>query len=520
MSEISIDSVSERFQQHLDIENNFRIIFSGKYGIGKTFFLNNFFDKRHDKYNKIVLSPVNYAISSNENIFELIKADILKDLFLTGKIDLTKLSNDTLLQKISKYIENNPLTIPHFLLKNLSKLNPLIETPLKLIEEIGKMIEDFKKKSKSENEKSLSEEVADYLSGHEEIIGSIYEHNYITKAINVFLNEIRADKRNVLIIDDMDRIDPEHLFRILNILSAHNNQFDSENKFAFDHVILVCDIENVTKIFEHKYGSKVDFDGYIDKFFSTEIFHFYNKDAILFYLGESQLFNFSNQREKIFIIFLLEELVKKEFLTVRKLMKSKIKFLINEFEIDRNSQLKMLSFKLNPAFIKYGMELTVVSSDFHLFQVFKIMSILFGDFKNFEEVIEKLSNISEKITIGSNQTELLKYLLLQKHLLECEGLEKYFTYEYLRTTHGKQIIPGSENWPKTRWNNSDFEIQLKWSKGKVFDGTESYFNDAEVLFDTNKIDLGGFSYKTIFSIIKLIIVECKRRDLLGKIPIV
>ena len=69
-----------------------------------------------------------------------------------------------------------------------------------------------------------------YLSGHEEIIGSIYEYNYITKAINVFLNEIKGEKKNVLIVDDMDRIDPEHLFRILNVLSAHNNHFDTENK--------------------------------------------------------------------------------------------------------------------------------------------------------------------------------------------------------------------------------------------------------------------------------------------------
>ena len=49
-----------------------------------------------------------------------------------------------------------------------------------------------------------------------------------------FLEEIRNKKKNVLVIDDLDRIDPEHIFRILNILSVHNNHFDSENKFSFD----------------------------------------------------------------------------------------------------------------------------------------------------------------------------------------------------------------------------------------------------------------------------------------------
>jgi hypothetical protein len=46
MSEISIEDVSKRFEEHLAIEDNNRIIFSGKFGTGKTYFLNKFFDDR------------------------------------------------------------------------------------------------------------------------------------------------------------------------------------------------------------------------------------------------------------------------------------------------------------------------------------------------------------------------------------------------------------------------------------------------------------------------------------------
>ena len=75
-----------------------------------------------------------------------------------------------------------------------------------------------------------------------------------------------AEKRKVLIIDDLDRMDPDHIFRIMNVFAA---QFDHErfgyNKFAFDKVIIVCDLDNLRNLFAHKYGSNVDFSGYIDK---------------------------------------------------------------------------------------------------------------------------------------------------------------------------------------------------------------------------------------------------------------
>jgi hypothetical protein len=86
-----------------------------------------------------------------------------------------------------------------------------------------------------------------------------------------------SGKKSVLIIDDLDRLDPEHIFRILNIFSAFQDQHKETNKFGFDKVILVFDVENVRSIFRHKYGSGADFSGYLDKFYSQEIFWFDNE---------------------------------------------------------------------------------------------------------------------------------------------------------------------------------------------------------------------------------------------------
>lgn len=87
--EIPYGEVYERFHKHFDNPYNTNILFSGKFGIGKTTFLNSYLSNRTDAV-IVRLSPVNYTVSSNENIFELIKVDIIKQLYIQGYIDFGK----------------------------------------------------------------------------------------------------------------------------------------------------------------------------------------------------------------------------------------------------------------------------------------------------------------------------------------------------------------------------------------------------------------------------------------------
>jgi len=74
----------------------------------------------------------------------------------------------------------------------------------------------------------------------------------------------------------------------MNVFSAHFDQmnyWDGEsqlvNKFGFDKIIMVCDLDNIRKLFHSFYGVESDFGGYIDKFFSMRIFQFNLKNEIL-----------------------------------------------------------------------------------------------------------------------------------------------------------------------------------------------------------------------------------------------
>ena len=55
---------------------------------------------------------------------------------------------------------------------------------------------------------------------------------------------------------------------------------DEDNKFGFDYIIIVGDINNIKSIFYHRYGKDTEFQGYFDRFFSFKPFLYDNKTAV------------------------------------------------------------------------------------------------------------------------------------------------------------------------------------------------------------------------------------------------
>lgn len=277
--EIPIKSLFEEFSNHLTLPNNKRIFFSGKYGIGKTYFLTKFFEEYKNQYEVFHIFPVRYQISSNDNIIEFIKYDILVEL-LKMNPELLKSEDLTLLSKgkiVGEVLIKNKFDI----FKRIFPILPYIGRPISeyvdFIEYTLKLIQEIKTKSEDNEEKLLK----DYIK---EIRDKDYtETDYLSQLIKNKIKKHKGEKKSVLIIDDIERIDPEHVFRILNVFSAHLNLHGSEidNKFGFDKIVLVADIHNIRSIFHHKYGENTDFSGYLDKFFSFEVFHIKNEDIII-----------------------------------------------------------------------------------------------------------------------------------------------------------------------------------------------------------------------------------------------
>ena len=352
---LSIKQESQRFKDHLSLENNYRIIFSGIFGIGKTYFINKFCEEHSDIFIPIRINPVNYSVSKNEDIFELIKFDIAFQLFALNpnfeKTEFTETFSGLF------YIQENYKEIIKTLTKKLLKLNQHIESITKPILELGEKIEEFHKKQTIDEEHDLNR-FMEFFSLEK---GTYREENHITQLLFALINNIKQNnstKKIVLIIDDLDRIDPEHIFRILNIFSAHLNYYDykDENKFGFDKIVLICDIENIRGIFHNKYGTDIDFSGYIDKFYSTEIFEYSFKDVIIENLTkfienipiESLQHYFYNDRSNYYVSelsFLITHFINSNCLSMRTL----VNFLSNKIVL-RNFKVDLYALQTNNIF--------------------------------------------------------------------------------------------------------------------------------------------------------------------------
>jgi KAP family P-loop domain len=264
------------FKNHFHKKQNDRIIFSARYGMGKSTFLKEFFrdsnqNQWEDKYQVYRLYPVNYSISNNDDIIQYIKYDIIVEL-LNLRPELDE-NTKSVISGLPKYIKQNLDKVAAALVYMVPKIGKDVSEAYK---NIKSLIDEFLKENETQGEK-----LVDYLEKIHDQEGGLYEYDVITKIISE-ASLIKPFTKKVLIVDDVDRLDPEHVFRILNVFAAHfdNPQYGDTNKFKFDKVIIVCDFNNIKNIFKHRYGPNADFMGYIDKFFSSEIFKFDNVHAI------------------------------------------------------------------------------------------------------------------------------------------------------------------------------------------------------------------------------------------------
>lgn len=311
------------FLKFIGDRHNSKILFSAPFGQGKTTFLKFFFDPPQKDYEVFHLYPVNYPVAKNEDIFRYIKTEILFQL----------LGKDVTFDKTEIPYLN---TLPDFLSKSAHRvLSPFLNmlpgvggSIHKVYKQLMKLVNEYF--VAHENEQIDDQKTAEeYLKEAYEKEGSIYEDNFYSQLIRELLRQLSAGgKHTVLVIDDLDRMDPDHIFRILNIFAAHFDQPESEensNKFGFDKVIMVCDYHNLRHIYAHKYGPNTDHRGYLDKFFSKGIFEYNNKMAMASILDDIQENSIGLNSELIFEIylFIVKDLIETNQLSLRELLRLK-----------------------------------------------------------------------------------------------------------------------------------------------------------------------------------------------------
>ncbi|WP_290433011.1 hypothetical protein [Muribaculum intestinale] len=280
---IPIDEKLKEFSMHL--HSHQRTIFSAGFGEGKSFFINKFKAQYQDQFLFLTLYPVNYQVQENQDIFQLIKRDLLFQLFLSGVLNQRSAPSKKL---ALTFFLSNPKNYISWILDSLEKIdypNPIVNTILPgVISFFKKGKNQFDKYCQENNVEDIA--VEDFFKKTEDF--RIYENDVITQIITESIQSWKKknpDKKVILFIEDMDRIDPGHLFRIMNVLSAHMDysykfgiqpDYDTlaNNKFGLDNVVLILDYSNLISIFKHFYGEDTNFEGYLSKFSNKGIFQY------------------------------------------------------------------------------------------------------------------------------------------------------------------------------------------------------------------------------------------------------
>ncbi len=285
LDSINISGKLNDFAQYLETTD--RIILSAKFGDGKTYLLNELRkdEAMQNKYEFFTIYPVNYSVAKNEDVFEYIKRDIIVQLHerkLLENIDLNALFASVL-------TSDDFTSVVSFLLSFV----PMGEFYNKVYHKFLEI------KNKYDEKKHTADK---YLSKFANTAGCIHEEDGYTKLIKKAIKWISQDhslngkvkkaKKPVLIIEDLDRLDPKHLFRILNVVSAHIDDSKQPdivgNKFGFNNIVLVMDYDVTKHIFHHFYGAEACYEGYMSKFLSREPFR-YSIKYIMIRAFEAQL---------------------------------------------------------------------------------------------------------------------------------------------------------------------------------------------------------------------------------------
>lgn len=272
-------------------EANSRCVLSAPFGEGKSFFLNEFIKTKSSDYDFITLYPTGYQICDNKDVFEYIKRDILLALLALepGFLDALDKTNAAIIwDSISECREDIVSCLPEINIGVHGTAGVTISTA-NIVNAVCKVIEKCKKKWRFGGN-----HIKDYFNSFENNKGSLYEFNPISNMISSLIaarkkgSESSNPRKVVLVIEDLDRMDPEHIFRILNVFSAHfGDDLDEDfslNKFGFDKVLLLCDYNNIKNIYHHLYGADADFCGYMSKFVAKGVFQYSLRSRVKEYM--------------------------------------------------------------------------------------------------------------------------------------------------------------------------------------------------------------------------------------------
>lgn len=289
--EVPIDSPEKQFFAAIAPDWNKYIVFSSAFGTGKTTFLKEIFRKREADYKMIRISPIRYHVSADKDIINLIKYDLLWEILKTepnGAKDLLETiePSPTAYSILTKLLSEKPQLLPiAFATAFLTMWQETAIVAAEIPSILNPLYEAYRDKKTLVTDELEQKQLSEFVNLVEK--DSVLQIGIADQIIHRWAVRVKSEKKKpVIVIDDIDRLYPKEIFRILNTISAAiDTRPDEGFLHDFSKIILVCDLDNIRAVYAHQFGIHADFQGYIDKLVSHEPFRFDNRSAIKTWLN-------------------------------------------------------------------------------------------------------------------------------------------------------------------------------------------------------------------------------------------
>ena len=445
VSTSGMTEVQKDFLKHL--QDSERVIFSAPFGVGKTYFLKEFFDQPQvqEKCEVFTIHPVNYCTADNKDIFELIKFDIINQLVEKGYLS-NQLDKGESPKKNDKRIFN--LLCEGINIVTLGKSKGVADSVVSAYKIISALKNSNKEILNTKKNKALK-----FKKGLGDESGLYVEMNMISQFVKDKIEEVNEKKTTILVIEDLDRLDPAHMFRLLNIFSAHDDCESGKNKFGFSKVMFVCDLDNVKKIYKHFYGPDTDFEGYLNKFYDAWPFEFGNFQAIANYVTGKLRFYLEKRGYKVhYELFsgILIQLALENKISFREVLKLE-KINLNEIIFDKRCEWRFTELLHLPEeetgqFKIYGIE-PLRNNYYALPSAIILLTKIFAVERNIKKIFADMKplafvNVSYDLklhTIAAREFYMRSYPFEDK--INCEiGVEQIDEHRFLICRTGEEKV--------------------------------------------------------------------------------
>ena len=144
--------------------------------------------KGHDRYEALHLYPVNYSVASNQDIFELVRYDLLKQILLGGKVNWGEIN----VPMVESAFESMDIAFQAMFYPFVMKLRRIGGGYEQVYEQLEDIRAGMLLKSKRVPHQHKREVMALFRETELTRQGSLYEYDYFTRLLEACLVQLKG----------------------------------------------------------------------------------------------------------------------------------------------------------------------------------------------------------------------------------------------------------------------------------------------------------------------------------------